>query len=171
MRAAIPVTTPLRTLVDLADCSGRRELERAIDEALYLGWDLSSLRPVPGRRGAGLLARVLDEHAAGTTRTKSEFEELMLELCREYELPAPAVNAVVEGYEVDFSWPEASLIVEADSWSAHKSRTSFERDRLRDAALATAGWRVIRITWRRLEREPAVVAAQLARLLGLVSAP
>jgi hypothetical protein len=84
MRELIPVTAPMRTLVDLADCSTRRDLERAIDEAQYLGWDLSSLRPFPGRRGAGMLAAVLDEHIAGTTPTRSDFEELLLELCRNY---------------------------------------------------------------------------------------
>jgi very-short-patch-repair endonuclease len=171
VRERIPVTTPIRTLIDLADCSPRRELERAIDEALYLGWELSSLQPLPGRRGAGMLAAVLDEHRAGTTRTRSEFEELLLDLCREYDLPLPLVNQAAEGYEVDFVWPEARLIVEADGWSAHRSRAAFERDRLRDAALGTAGWRVIRITWRRLMREPGLVAAQLARLLGTDMSP
>jgi very-short-patch-repair endonuclease len=163
----IPVTTPVRTLIDLADCSTRRELERAMDEALYLGLDLSSLQPVNGRRGSGLLATVPDEHSAGTTRTRSEFEELLLGLCEQHGLPRPLVNQVVEGYEVDFVWPQARLIVEADGWSAHGTRSAFERDRARDADLEAAGWRVIRITWRRLTRDPDVVAAQLARLLGL----
>ncbi len=171
VRERIPVTTPIRTLIDLADCSPRRELERAIDEALYLGWDLSSLQPLPGRRGAGMLSAVLHEHQAGTTRTRSEFEELLLDLCRQYDLPLPLVNRAVEGYEVDFVWPEARLIVEADGWSAHRSRAAFERDRLRDAALGAAGWRVMRITWRRLTREPGLVAAQLARLLGIDLSP
>jgi hypothetical protein len=58
------------------------------------------LRPFPGRRGAGMLAAVLDEHIAGTTRTRSDFEELLLELCRNYGLPQPLVNQVVVGYEV-----------------------------------------------------------------------
>jgi very-short-patch-repair endonuclease len=171
VRNGIPVTAPIRTLVDLADCSTRRELERAIDEAHYLGWDLSSLQPSPGRRGAGLLASVLDGHGAGSTRTRSEFEELLLELCRTHGLPQPVVNQVVEGYEVDFVWPDARVILEADSWSAHGTRTAFERDRVRDAALGAAGWRVIRITWRRLIHEPEAVAAQLARLLGLEPPP
>jgi very-short-patch-repair endonuclease len=162
----IPVTTPVRTLIDLADSCSRRELERAIDEAFYLGLSLTSLRPLQGRRGAGLLAAVLDEHMAGTTRTKSDFEELLLALCRKHGLPQPLVNHVVEGYQVDFVWPRAKLILEADSWSAHGRRSAFERDRLRDAALQVAGWRVIRITWKRLLREPAAVAAQLARLLA-----
>jgi very-short-patch-repair endonuclease len=167
----IPVTTPTRTLVDLADCSTRRELERAIDEATYLGWDLTSLQPVPGRRGAGMLAALLEEHHAGSTRTRSEFEERLLELCRNYDLPQPLVNHTIEGYEVDFIWPQARLIVETDGWAAHRTRTAFERDRLRDATLEAAGWRVIRITWRRLVREPELVAAQLARLLGLQPSP
>lgn len=76
------------------------------------------------------------------------------------------VNQVVEGYEVDFVWPGAGVIVEADGWSAHRTRAAFERDRLRDATLEAAGWRVIRITWRRLMREPEAVALQLEQLLA-----
>ena len=171
VRECIPVTAPNRTLIDLADCAPRRELERAIDEALYLGWDLSSLHPLPGRRGAGVLAAVLHDHQAGTTRTRSDFEELLLDLCRQYDLPQPLVNPTIEGYEVDFVWPQARLILEADGWSAHRSRTAFERDRLRDAVLEAAGWRVIRLTWRRLTREPQVVAAQLQALLAASPPP
>jgi very-short-patch-repair endonuclease len=165
VRERIPVTTPARTIIDLADCSSRRELERAIDEALYLHLDLTSVQPFPGRKGAGLLAEVLDTHAGGTTRTRSDFEELLLALCDGQALPRPLVNQLISGYEVDFVWPEARLIVEADGWSVHRRRSAFERDRRRDAALQVAGWRVIRITWRRLISEPELVARQLAQLL------
>jgi very-short-patch-repair endonuclease len=112
-----------------------------------------------------MLAAVLDEQATGSTRARSDFEELLLELCRKYGLPQPMVNQVVEGFEVDFVWPEVRVIVEADGWSAHRTCTAFERDRLRDATLEAGGWRVIRITWKRLLREHEVVAAQLARLV------
>jgi very-short-patch-repair endonuclease len=64
-------------------------------------------------------------------------------------------------------WPEARVIVETDGWAAHGRRATREKDLARDAALAAAGWRVIRLTWRRLAREPDAVAAQLAQLLGL----
>jgi very-short-patch-repair endonuclease len=170
VRERIPVTTPARTIADLADHATRRELERAIDEALYLGLDLSSLQPLPGRRGAGRLASVLSAHTPGTTRTRSDFEELLLALCADHDLPRPLVNQIVEGYEVDFSWPPARLVVEADSWSAHGRRSAFERDRLRDAELQAAGWRVIRITWWRLTSEPDVLVGQLGRLLALDAA-
>jgi very-short-patch-repair endonuclease len=166
VRDAIPVTTPARTIVDLADFLPRRRLERLLDEAAYLRLDLGGLRPVPGRRGAGLLRQVLAEHVAGSTRTRSELEELMLDLCRRAGLPRPDVNRIVEGYEADFSWPEARLIVEIDGWSSHGTRHAFERDRVRDAEHTAAGWRVVRITRRRLLMEPEAVAAQLARLLA-----
>jgi very-short-patch-repair endonuclease len=163
----IPLTTPTRTLIDLADVLPHRQLERAIDEAAYLRLDLTALRPRPGRRGAGRLARVLGEHDPGSTRTRFDLEERMLALCRRAELPAPDVNADVMRYEVDFVWREARLIVETDGWKSHGTRAAFERDRLRDAALVAAGWRVVRITWRRLERDPEGVARELVHLLGI----
>jgi very-short-patch-repair endonuclease len=166
VRERIPVTTPSRTIIDLADHVTRRELERAIDEAVYLRLDLTSLRPLPGRKGVGTLAQVLESHSQGTTRTRSDFEELLLALCDRHGLPRPLVNQTIAGYEVDFVWPRAWLVVETDGWSAHGRRSAFERDRIRDAALQVAGWRVIRITWRRLVEEPDVVARQLAELLS-----
>jgi very-short-patch-repair endonuclease len=165
VKEAIPVTTPVRTLIDLADVLPRRALERALDEAAYLRLDLTGLRPVPGRRGAGLLASVLAVHDAGSTRTRSELEERMLALCRRAALPTPDLNEDVEGYETDFSWPDARLVVETDGWAAHGTRRAFEDDRLRDAELMAAGWRVLRVTRSRLKRDPAAVAAQLEKLL------
>jgi very-short-patch-repair endonuclease len=67
--------------------------------------------------------------------------------------------------EVDAVWPRERLIVELDGFSFHGHRAAFERDRARDAALQAAGYRVIRLTHRRLEGEPAAVAADVARLL------
>jgi very-short-patch-repair endonuclease len=95
----------------------------------------------------------------------------MLALCRDHELPCPLVNQRLEGFEVDFSWPRARLVAETDGWAAHGHRGAFERDRVRDAALQVAGWRVIRITWRRLVTEPEVVAGQLGRLIAAEATP
>jgi len=161
----IPVTTPARTFVDLADLLPRRRLERGLDEAAYLRLDLSDLKPRPGRRGSGVLTSVLQSHAPGTTRTRSDLEERMLTLCESFRLPTPEVNTSIEGYEVDFVWGEQKLIVETDGWRAHGTRTAFERDRRRDADLLAAGWRVLRISYERLEREPAWVAERIARAL------
>lgn len=165
VRHAIPVTTPVRTFLDLAAVVSDREFERAIDEAAYLRLDLSGLEPRPGRRGGARITRVLAAHRAGTTRTRSRMEELMLALCRGHGLPEPLANQEVEGYEADFVWPAQRLIVETDGWQAHGTRRAFETDRLRDAHLVAAGWRPVRLTWKRLNQEPAAVAEQLRRLL------
>ena len=69
--------------------------------------------------------------------------------------------------EVDALWARERLIVELDGFAFHHHRTAFERDRARDAALQAAGYRVIRLTHRRLEQEPAAVAAEIRRLLRI----
>lgn len=89
----------------------------------------------------------------------------MLGPCRSAGLPKPLVNREVEGFEVDFNWPQQRVVVEADDWSSHGGRGAFERDRIRDAVLLAAGWRVVRITRARLAQDPEGVSALLARLL------
>ena len=85
----------------------------------------------------------------------------MLALCHDHGLPRPKVNADVAGLEVDFVFADHRLAVEADSWTYHRTRRAFERDRERDAILARAGYRTLRFTHRQLTREPAMVADTL----------
>jgi very-short-patch-repair endonuclease len=161
----IPVTAPARTITDLADFVSARRVARLIDEADYLGLPLHDLRPRPGRRGRGRLARVLAQHDPGSTRTRSELEERMLSLLRGHRSAPPELNCSIEGYEADFVWREQRLIVETDGWRAHGTRGAFERDRRRDAELTAKGWRVLRVSYAQLVREPAWVAERIARAL------
>ena len=64
------------------------------------------------------------------------------------------------GYEVDFVWRAQKLVVEVDGYAFHGHRAAFERDRAKDQVLMAAGYRVIRVTWRQLEREPLAVLDQ-----------
>jgi very-short-patch-repair endonuclease len=162
LRDAIPVTTPARTLIDLADVLNRRGLERALDEAEFHRLDFTGLAPLPGRRGAGVLAAVLAEHRPGSTRTRSGLEELFLSHCSNHDFARPEVNVHVEGRERDFVWSAARLVVEVDG-SSHRTRRGFEEDRVRDAELVAAGYRVLRFTQRRLETAAGEVAGQLRR--------
>jgi len=98
--------------------------------------------------------------------TQSPLEDRVLDLCREFDLPLPITGATVLGREVDALWPDQKLMVEADSWTFHRHRAAFERDRARDAAMQTDGYRVVRLTDRRLKCEPAKVADELRRLLN-----
>ena len=90
----------------------------------------------------------------------------MLELIRAAGLPPPEVNARVCGYEVDFLWRRQRLVVEIDGYAFHSSRSAFERDRAKGAALLAAGFQVMRVTWLQMEREPYVVVAHLAQALA-----
>ena len=155
-RDGIPVTTPGRTLADLATALPRRQIEKAAEtaEVLKLGVEFD-----PGHPGAKRLAEVLDGHDLGTD-TKSDGEDEFLALCDAYGIPRPRTNTLVEGFLVDFCWPEQRLIVETDG-RRHLTRAAFESDRARDALLTALGWRVMRFTTRQLRGEPAVVAARV----------
>ena len=165
--AGVRVTTPGRTLQDLATAIPRRVLEKAAEmaEALRLHVELD-----PDHPGATRLANVLDRHDLDHT-TRSPLEDDFLELCDHYGIPRPLVNTVIEGFEVDFVWPEARLIVETDSRTWHDTADAFERDRARDAHLTAAGWRVVRFTRRRVRTEPGAVADLVRTLRVPISLP
>jgi very-short-patch-repair endonuclease len=169
--AGIPVTTPERTILDIAAALSPRQIERALDQAEILRLlDMLLLDALVAahreHRGAGRLKAVRESHDPGTTLTRSDLEEKMLALCRAHALPDPAVNVTVAGLEVDFLFRTACLAVETDGWQFHRTRSAFERDRGRDATLARAGYRVLRFTHRQIEREPATIAATLAAAIG-----
>ena len=159
------VTTPARTLLDLAAILTPRALERALDEAevkqLYDRTSLDALaRAHAGERGARALTQALDEDGEPTL-TDSELEELMLALCHEHHLEQPTPQAWVAGLRVDFLFAASRLVVETDGYRYHRTRRAFERDRERDAILARAGYRVLRFSHRQLTREPTMVAHTL----------
>lgn len=165
----VPVTTVSRTLLDLAPSLSNRQLSRAAEEADRLGllaideaWKVCHLHPWnAGVRKLSLTLATLHP----PPDTHSPLEDLFAELCREQDLPTPAFNALIAGYEVDALWNEQRLIVELDSHEFHGTRMAFENDRNRDATLQLAGYRVIRLTHRRVTGEPQVVAALLRNLL------
>ncbi len=165
----IPVTSPARTLLDLAAILEPDDFERAAAEAwsrrIVRRQELEDqLTRSPHRRGAPALRALLalDRDPA---RTRSRAERLLLRLIRDARLPEPETNQYVGPHEVDCLWRAQRLVVEFDSWSFHSSRRAFERDRRKDAALLALGYRVLRLTWRRLTGEPQAVVALLNRAL------
>jgi very-short-patch-repair endonuclease len=167
VRHGLPITTPTRTLLDLAPSMPAVELARLIEEAqvrrLVTPTQLrSALDNAVGRPGIKRL-RELIEPELGYTR--SEAERRLRELIRNAGLPAPHTNAKIAGLEVDAVWRDQTLVVEVDGYAFHRTREAFERDRRRDARLLLAGYRVLRITWRRLTQEPEQVIALLAAAL------
>lgn len=166
----IPITNAARTILDLAGCVGPRELEQALARAernhLLEHHQLMDLVGRHSRRAGTRTLRALLAHAREPALTRSEAEARFLTLVRRARLLDPEANALVNGYEVDFLWRTRRLIVEVDGFAFHSSATAFEQDRGRDAALAAAGFRVIRFTWHQLTREPEVLLVHLAQALA-----
>jgi very-short-patch-repair endonuclease len=165
VRHGMRITTPTRTLLDLASSMPAVELQRLFEEAqvrrLVSASRLAAALKA-GSRGAKRL-RDLVEPELGYTR--SEAERRLRALVKKAGLPAPRTNVKIAGLEVDAVWPDAKLVVEVDGFAYHGTREAFERDRRRDARLLVAGYRVLRITWRRLTREPEQVIALIAAAL------
>jgi very-short-patch-repair endonuclease len=165
----LPVTTPARTLLDLAETERPRLVEQAYATALrrklVTPTDMREMvERHPNHRGAPLWRRLLATEDAPAF-TRSEAEEKLLEIIRDARLPRPHLNVRIQGHEVDFLWPKARVIAEVDGYAFHDSRRSFEADRRRDAELTAAGYRVLRFTWADLHEHRLRTVVQLAQTL------
>jgi very-short-patch-repair endonuclease len=169
-RHRLALTSPPRTILDLAGSLDLERLESLVAEANYrrLAGDAElrdQLARNRGKRGIGRLRTVLDL-PGGARRTRSPAEREMLALIRRAGLTGYETNAQIHGYEVDVLWSDARLAVEVDGYAAHSGRVAFERDRLKNAALTAHGLTVMYVTGRQIRRDPDGV---LDRVLGALA--
>ncbi|HVX32018.1 MAG TPA: DUF559 domain-containing protein [Solirubrobacterales bacterium] len=160
----IPITTPVQTLIDLATRHGVPQMERAMNEADHLGLvrtvDLrEALDEHPGEPGVGRLRAIIDR--ATFRYTRSELERAFLPLARRAGLPSPRTSVYLNGYEVDFHFPELGLVVETDSLTYHRTAAQQKKDRERDQAHTAAGLVQLRFTHGQIRYEPRHVVRTL----------
>ena len=141
----IPVTTPARTLDDLARVAPAYLVRRARRQAEYLKLPLG-----PGHRSDG---------------TRSDLESAFLLRCRRGGLPPPRIGVRIGPYTVDFLWPEQRLVVETDGYAAHAGWQAFQDDHVRDSRLTARGYYVQRFSDWQLTHEPELVMRTLRDLL------
>jgi very-short-patch-repair endonuclease len=170
LRDRIPVTTVARTLLDLGAIATPKQLQRATNQAERKGLLAeSAVRELidrnRGRKGIKEFVAVTAAVNAGTHRTRSDLEVAFLDFCRRHHIEEPVSNGKVEGFEVDMHWPGTRLIVELDDYEYHRTPTSFEQDRRRDAELKLKGYTVIRVTGAWLDTDPHGLARTLRALL------
>jgi very-short-patch-repair endonuclease len=164
----IPITSPARTLINLAEAEPADVVQRALGDAQVMKRvNERTLQQAIARcgrnKGALRLSRLIEP---GVVLTRSEAERLMLALIRQAGLPKPLVNVKVGRYEVDFLWPGLKLIVEVDGYAFHGShRSAWERDQRRRSELAAMGYNVLPVTWVQLTQEPYAVVARLTRAI------
>ena len=164
----IPVTSPVETLIDLAAVIGDRAWEAAVNEADSL--DLCTPDQVRvaaealRRPGVKRVKRVLDR--ATFALTDSELERLFLAIARRAGLPKPLTRQWVNGWRVDFYWPELGLVVECDSLRYHRTALKQTRDVLRDQAHALAKLERLRFTHWQIKHDPSYVEGVLRAVVS-----
>jgi very-short-patch-repair endonuclease len=163
----IPVTTPIRTLIDQATQLAPARLERAVNEAdklervqadvLYAALDNHS-----GEPGVGPLRKLLDP--LHFRLSDSELERAMRPVAKGAGLPVPETKAWVNDYEVDFFWPKLGIVVEADGLRYHRTASQQRRGLERDQVHIAAGLWPLRFSHWQIAREPARVSKVLRQV-------
>jgi very-short-patch-repair endonuclease len=166
-RFAIPVTTPVRTLLDLATGPwGSRLLGRLIDDLLRSGHlgvrDLQAgLLRSARHPGHGALYRLAEAHLEAVSPTDrrpgSPWEQDVRRLLHRSGLPptVPQHPVTIGGrtYWIDLAIPELKIAIEFDGYEYHSGRGRFDEDRRRWSELQLAGWLVVTVTSRHSEAE------------------
>lgn len=169
----IPVTSPVRTLLDLAVDMTPEQIERAVSDADRL--DLvdpeqlhDAIGAYRGERGVARLRAVLERRTFRLT--DSELERRFLRLIETAGLPTPRTGVRLNGFKVDFFWPDLALVVETDGLRYHRTPIQQTRDRLRDQAHTAAGMTALRFTHEQVRFEPRYVSETLRTVIARLEA-
>ena len=172
-RSAILITSPARTVLDVAARLPRRALRRMLRQAQAEGRvSVGQLRDAHSRAahhaGARALLALIDD---GPVPTRSAAEDLLLDLVRDAGLPVPEVNPLLtltgSAIMPDLLWRAQRLVVEVDGARFHASAIAQREDARRQAMLEAHGYRVLRVTYEQLTRQPEQTIARIAHALGL----
>jgi very-short-patch-repair endonuclease len=172
---SIPITTAVRTLIDL---SARLEDDRllgAVESAFRaklctperLAKRVEILR-TSGRPGAGRLAEILVGRTGPPLESMLEAKTWRLIQRSGLPLPKRQFRVSLPGgrYRLDFAWPGQRVGLECDGWEHHGRRSAFDPDRARLAEFAAARWRILPVTWRAVTTEPERVERRLRAALA-----
>lgn len=177
----IPVTSLVRTLIDLGATSHPDRIGQALDEARRRDQvDLTQVKQrleelaVQGRNGIAVVRALVDERL-GVLLASTGFEQLLVSILDDAGLPMPvAQHKVVDGRftaHLDFAYPEHRVAIEADSEEYHLDLPTFHHDRSRQNHLTMLGWTMLRYTGVHLHTQQHLVAHQIAQAIGLRGRP
>jgi hypothetical protein len=178
----MPVTTPIRTVIDLAPDLAAKALGRLVDhlvlKSIITISELDAAVSELSRRGKPGMKKchvVLEARADHPERGDSFLEKLVISKFIEWGFPQPICQYPLPWWtrrpgRVDFAYPAIRLIIEADGRAWHSSLEAFEEDRMRDNLAQLANWRVLRVTYRMLIDRPEEVREMVRRALGPLAA-
>ncbi len=169
-RDGLRITSPARTLLDLAPLLAERDLERALDEAHYRGQVsratlAEALERNACRPGTRALRRALTGHELGSARTESELEEKFVQAYRAHGRHGFRCQESFPPYRADLFFPAQRMIVEVDG-PAHRTRRRRAGDELRDRVLAERGLPTVRVTDEEIDAGIEAAVARVDAELG-----
>jgi hypothetical protein len=174
----IPVTTPIRTVIDLGAVVGEADVLRALDDAVRR--KLTSVAAIEEalerwgnrRRGSGVVRRAARRRQVGAvpeSTLETEFEQLV----HRSGLPTPSRQWVVRDYQgefvarLDFAYPAARLAIEIQSVRFHAGPDEWRAWIERENALVALNWRVLQATARDIRARPDHLVDRIRQALVL----
>jgi predicted transcriptional regulator of viral defense system len=164
----MPVTNVARTLLDFAADASLNQVRVALANAEYRNrLDVAEVQAMAGRgrSGSAKLRKALERHQPRLAYARSPKEVAFFEICEEYGLPLPEVNARVAGWTVDFFWRNEGVVVEVDPYGNHHTPAQVDRDRRKDLALRATGLVVHRYSRAQVEEAQETLAADVVSAL------
>jgi hypothetical protein len=174
-RNGIPVTSPERTLLDLAVVLSPQQLRSAARRAqaahdVNIRQLLEAVKRSNGHPGTGALRAVV---ADGPAATRSKLEDLVLDLVDAGGIERPECNVALRFGAItiipDCVWRERRVAIEADSVRWHEHKLTREHDADKQAILEANGWRVLRIDYQQALRRPQQTLARIRAALATTS--
>jgi very-short-patch-repair endonuclease len=175
---SIPVTTPARTLLDIAGTTAADAVEDALDDALRrklvslsrLRWRLRETGR-SGRPGVAVLGRLIAARTDTSSVPQSVFETRLLRLLKQGALPDPIIQHEIRDRGrliaiVDFAFPESRIAIEAEGYRWHAGRLRWEHDLARRNSLTGLGWRVLHVTWSDVADRPDETMRAIGRAIA-----
>jgi hypothetical protein len=165
-------SSAIRMLAELASREAPDELDRLITAAarkrlLDPRQVERTLTRLTGTPGIGDLRAALAAYRS-TPADKSGFERDFAEcLTTDPRIPPPQRNVYLEGWELDFYWPDQRVVAETDGERFHMLPADRERDYRKDAWLQRHRIAVLRVGEFRFEHDRQGVLEDLLALLGL----
>ncbi|MDQ3982223.1 MAG: DUF559 domain-containing protein [Actinomycetota bacterium] len=169
------MTTPGRTLVDVAGRLDRRSFDAAFHYCLHSRLTThremrEHARLSSGCPGAQNLREALAAYGPRGSAAASPLEARVARRLHRSTLPPPVRQHEVRlpsgRRYLDFAWPAARVAVEVDGYRWHSSRTAWERDRARLRELRRAGWTIVHTTQDDVDGGFDQLVRELTPLLG-----
>jgi hypothetical protein len=171
MKAGIPTTDPVRTLIDLGAVVDATILTQALDRALAMRLvtveaavaEINRLSR-QGRPGPKRLRQVIADRGHIGAPNPSVLESHMLRLMVKHNLPIPSIEVVVGPngeYRLDFADVPIKLAIEVDGYAWHSNPEQLRRDHRRRNRLHAGGWHTLVFTWTDVTEHPDEVAAEI----------